>query len=672
LLFKSMHFGSKIREVSRSTGLYTGKMTMRSKHIFRLGVFLALGFQVNAAPETVVRYDLSPLREGVELDDSISIRQFYDEIFLVSAIQGLANRKEPRLAVRYDVKLDDFWWDRLTEPGGWLANSKVTVQALPETLLADFRDVYQGLVVYDESVPATSHVAAAVAGADDLLPIRYDASPASWYQRLTTGPDALSVKVRLIQEDGTALFTGKGKIPGTEFPSTGSAKNDAYRWLIEKYLKPGKLNPEVLAYLVDAFWLKAWQAYPHQSVDDPEHRNPLGDPDQHTLLNLDFIIANRGMAFDLHVYDDEIPIDDPGQKMGTDFETYQLILKTCNDLTGGNKILMQYGFTPWVFKYTHFKSDIWNAGGTREPVHAEWHNIQIASSYNCAIDADALANLPNGSFTQHFPVAAHTAQKRPRPTKELLIKEGLLNTDGTLLDVIYYSYYGGDFDGSSWIYKYMPAIWSDPARGTLPISWAINPNLARRVGHSLAWIRATATNNDDFIAGDNGAGYLFPYQLTEPREFSGLPSGVGIWEEHNLRLMKQWDLDVVGFVIDGLTPMMKPEALDAYARFSPGGMGSQHRYPPLHNGMPTLQIAANLPLTAFGDTIPEAAQMTKDILEKTKDRFVPLRTIIWKPKDFVACEKELDRIGTPPRQLVDMSTLFWLSRYAIEQNAGAR
>ncbi len=620
-----------------------------------------------AVPKEIVRYDLSPLRTQVQLDDPAAIRRYYDEIFLVTAIQGLANRKEARLAVRYDARLDDFWWERLTEAGAWLADSKVTEMSSPEELLTHYRDVFKGLVVYDESVPATSHTAAAVAGADDLLPVRYDSAPDSWYQRLTTGKMALPVVVWLIQPDGSPLFTGKDQIPGTLLPSTGSTKNDAYRWLIEKYLAPGKLNPEVLAYLVDAYWLQKWHVHGHQAVDDPENRNPLGDPDQHTLCNLDFIIANRGIPFDLHVYGDEIPIDDPNQKMGTDFETYKLILKTCNDLTGGNKILMQYGFTPWIFKYTNFKSDKWNAGGTREAVHVEWMNVQVASAYNCAVDADALSNFPNGSFTQHFPVPEHVSQKKPRPTKELLIEQGILNPDGTLPDVLFYAHYGGDYDGSSWLYKYMPAIWTDPERGKVPVSWAINPNLDRRMGHGLTWIRSTAEENDDFVAGDNGAGYLFPYQLSTPREFSGLPSGVQLWEEHNTPYMRRWDLSVVGFVIDGLTPMMKPEALDAYARFSPGGIGSSQVRPAwLHKDLPILSITINLPMTIFGDTIPEAAQVTKTLLTTTKERFIPLRSILWKPRDFVALEKELDRIGTPPRKLVDLSTLLWLARYHLQ------
>jgi hypothetical protein len=98
-----------------------------------------------------------------------SLRDFYDRIFVVTSLQGLANRNGPRLAVRYDAKLDDFWWKHLTEPGAWLANREVGAVTALTDLLEQFRSVYKGASVYDESVPATSHVAAAIVGADDLL-----------------------------------------------------------------------------------------------------------------------------------------------------------------------------------------------------------------------------------------------------------------------------------------------------------------------------------------------------------------------------------------------------------------------------------------------------------------------------------------------------------------------
>ena len=43
-------------------------------------------------------------------------------------------------------------------------------------------------------------------------------------------------------------------IPGTDIPSTGSAKNDAYRWAAARYLDTGRCSREYLAYYLDSYW----------------------------------------------------------------------------------------------------------------------------------------------------------------------------------------------------------------------------------------------------------------------------------------------------------------------------------------------------------------------------------------------------------------------------------
>ena len=47
------------------------------------------------------------------------------------------------------------------------------------------------------------------------------------------------------------MFTGRGRVPGTRLPSTGSAKCDAYVWLIERLVKAGRVNPHRLGYYID-------------------------------------------------------------------------------------------------------------------------------------------------------------------------------------------------------------------------------------------------------------------------------------------------------------------------------------------------------------------------------------------------------------------------------------
>jgi GxGYxYP putative glycoside hydrolase C-terminal domain/GxGYxY sequence motif in domain of unknown function N-terminal len=614
---------------------------MKMKHLILLGLFLLAFPSVKAAgvPAEVSTYDFSGGR-ALSMDDARKLRREYDEGFLISSLEGLVNRKEPRLFVRCFASTDDFWWARMNEKGAWLAGVPVKKIATIKDLLAKFAQDYKGAVVYDESVPATSNLAATIAGADDLLVLRYDTDPNSLYHELTTGDKAIPIKVRLINEDGTSLFTGKGTIPDINQPSSGSPKNDAYRWLIEKYLKAGKLEPTELGYYIDCFWLKAHPGYAQ-----------FGD----NLANLDYMIAHRGVVYDLDVFGDETPVDDRHQEQGTDLATLKLLLSTCNKLTQGRAMINIHGMVPWAYKYTDAKTATWDAGGTHDPVPSEWAFVQTVSAYNVAADCDVMADMANASFYQHYPLPAHIAQKAPQPTKQDLIKQGVLAPDGNLLPVNYYAFYVGDYDAAAWLYQNMPTMWTDPARGKIPLSWAINPNLADRFPFAVDWVRKTATPNDFFVAGDDGAGYLNPGMLTEPRD-SELPSGVAIWQERNARYFKQWDLDTVGFIIDGNCPFMEKEALDAYAKFSPGGLVCQNEPPdPIHNGMPLLKMSS---------IVLGSPDVMVKLFSAGGPHFIAARTVLWTPTNHADAVKQIDATATLPHKLVDLRTLLQLYKYS--------
>ena len=209
------------------------------------------------------------------------------------------------------------------------------------------------------------------------------------------------------------------------------------------------------------------------------------------------------------------------------------------------------------------------------------------------MDADALGlgAMANASFYQHYPLAAHYPQN-PKPTRVSLIAQGLLDANGRILPRVYVAHYVGDYDAAAWLYRKLPEMWRDPARGSTPLSWAFNPNLCERFPLGMAWARERRTTNDWFVAGDSGAGYLNPGFLTPPRVHSGLPSGLAAWEKHCARLYKQWDITLTGFVIDGYARGLSPEGLDAYARFSPDGIVAQKiGLQGVHKGMPYLRMS---------------------------------------------------------------------------------
>ena len=294
----------------------------------------------------------------------------------------------------------------MTQADGWLAGRPVIKLGSIEELLDRFKDAYRGAVVWDERVPATSNLASTIAGCDDLLPLRFDPRDGSLYRRLTqTG--RLEVKVRLLRDDGAPAVHRPGQDRRNEQDSSGSAKNDAYRWLIEHYVKTGKANPQVMGYYLDAFWHQSWRA---------------SGPANHTLSNHDFVIARRGVLFDLNVWDDEACVDDPAQAPGTDVATLKELLHAAYQRFGGEGVIHVAGFVPWAYKYTHFHG----AGGRQPEVPTEWRYAEILSCFNAYMDGGRLGLGSDGqrvvlsTLSAGGPLSAESetdARKsdRPRP-----------------------------------------------------------------------------------------------------------------------------------------------------------------------------------------------------------------------------------------------------------------
>lgn len=629
---------------------------MKFSFIIFLVSFLLLSTFIRAEPlEEGKKQPISFFDLGYTLafneNDPADIRKTWDHAHAVATLQGIVNRESPRLYVLFveneGINIDRYWWEKYRKPGEWLNSRDTIVYSTIVELVNAHKSDIKGAVVYDPAVAATSNVASAVAGVEDVIAIRYDTAPASLYSKLVLNGPKLPVKVWLLNKDGSSLFTGKGNIPGTSRSSSQSAKNDAYLWFLEKYMKTGKSNTEYGGYYIDQHWMEKPTA---------TRRN------HHTLSNHDFFVSRKGFFFDLSPWGDEPATDEPHQKAGTDLNTLKELLLTAYRQNNGEMCYIG-GFPPWIFKYTK------HAGGSHEDVPTEWEYSRIISAYNAFKDADAIGYgaLANASFWQHFPLKEKYEQ--PWVTKPDLIKRGYLTADGKVnfMGRQFFVFYVGDYDASSWLSQTTPTIWDNSDRGKVPLMWSISPVLEERVPMALDYRRKTATENDYFAAADNGAGYLMPGMLQEPRPISGLPSGLENWVAHNKPYYKRWDISITGFIIDGHAPGLNKKGLDAYAEFSPNGIVPQKTpLTLLHGDMPVIRSDYDI----VQDNPGEAAQQ---ILERIKIRPIPFhwfRNILKSTTWYVNVVDKLNQ-ADPSIELLDAPTFFELYRIWLKNNPEA-
>ncbi len=561
----------------------------------------------------------------------------------LAALQGLANRQSPQLYIFYcaefGVDTDQFWFDWFRGKDGWLEGSEIRRLTSLDQVVNTFRGEFHGLVVYDPAVPATSDVASTAAGCEALLPVRFDLSLGSVFDLLVHRLK-LPVKLWLVNADGTPRFTGRGTIPDSNEPSSGSAKVDAYRWALRRYARAGGCAPGIAAYYVDAYWL----------------RHPGGNPTMHTLSNHDYFIARRAFFFDLSPWGDEAPGDDLQQPAGLDRKAFLEVMRALYDRNRGG-IIKVGGFTPWPYKYTVHATP----PGKHEGVPTEWEFGRLISRFNGYMEADAagLGAMANASFYQHYPLAESYPQPNAKPALADWRARGLVDGDGKVANRLFVAHYVGDYDAPSWLYKAVPCFFRDPARGMVPLGWAFDPNLADRAPQALVYAYRHATTNDFFISGDSGAGYLNPRALTV-RPDSHLPSGLKAWTEHCRAYYQRWGMTITGFMLDGYAGASTDLEFGAYQSFSPDGAGTHFE--------PGASVHARLPTCRehdLPDDVEKAAAVLANAARERRGRpgFFWARSILKSPKWYAELSQRLaERYPDAEVTIVDPYTFFGLIR----------
>ncbi|GAA1361434.1 GxGYxYP domain-containing protein [Streptomyces beijiangensis] len=127
-------------------------------------------------------------------------------------------------------------------------------------------------------------------------------------------------------------------------------------------------------------------------------------------------------------------------------------------------------------------------------VAGEWGGVDRASQHG--IEVVAADFYMNGTVHAGVP-AKISAKVRPRP------KVALRNR-------VYLTLTVGEGDNVQYCQRRMRDLWDNPARGRVPVNWTVSPLLADIGPALLAYYQQTATGNDLLIAGPSGAGYTYP------------------------------------------------------------------------------------------------------------------------------------------------------------------
>jgi putative glycoside hydrolase with GxGYxYP motif/GxGYxY motif-containing protein len=220
----------------------------------------------------------------------------------------------------------------------------------------------------------------------------------------------------------------------------------------------------------------------------------------------------------------------------------------------------------------------------------------------------------------------------------------------------YVSFTMSDGDNLQFDQHRMASLWGDAARGSVPIGWTISPVLVQAAPSLAAYYMATASPNDELIAGPSGAGYMLP---------SGWPvEQLPPFLQHTGELMQAMKLSVIevldadlGSSMAFIQPGLQETYVKALAPFGVKGIlsGAGQTQSSWRNvsGVPVLQ---NLGLA-------DSVNKTVNLVRNASARFLNVYIFAWKmtPSDLKQVVQQLGseyEIVTPGRLLEMIASSF--------------
>lgn len=496
-----------------------------------------------------------PTFEKIEhLDAADVIEESGDVKILLTTLQGIVNRKKPRIYVQqnevqpwrdFDVWVDDF---------------DVTVDYYedPMEVFLAYKDELEGIIIYDPEIPDSVNVATTMAGIKKGVVSSPDLA-----EELIKDPYNLEVieDLRGKFKDKLEVYTWQyenlwgeatkemlvGLSPYTSIPIPGDNFASFRTLLVESEEVRDENNRDVYELNLTSFlgeeavYVKFSDAFPQdgwgpavrdvrliadgetivefQAGSEEEKLYLYDENGSKYLDDSDFRFADRGNYF---VYEFKPPADTEqlvlSVEMWNQFHVSASDVRPLSsdegepygylrDYAVANEAMVFWLSTNVPEEKELFEKILQDVdygtpylGWFNRDFEGEVEGIDLTSKHGVYV-------IPSDWF-HNLTVFAAAEYKEVEKEKDTLEVPPLENK-------IYVTFTIGEGDNLQYNQNHMRFLWSDTKRGEVPINWTSTPLLYEMTPSLLNYYESTATENDLLIVGPSGAGYFSPYAWPE-------------------------------------------------------------------------------------------------------------------------------------------------------------
>ncbi|WP_394428801.1 GxGYxYP domain-containing protein [Streptomyces sp. SGAir0957] len=469
----------------------------------------------------------------------VSALNGHDQL-LLTTLQGVVNRRAPRLYFSFDTGDTDLRW----LPG---TGAAVTHHDRALALLDRYRDEVRGAVLIDPDVPDSVNVATTLAGLTDAVAATAEQAAAYGLRTVSDlrgrfDPDDVPATYRwqlehLFPRCARTLVAGLPpvrtvRVPGVKWREV-ARETTRVRDSSNRRVRALDLSPELTGDdPVDAVYLRfqdsfgddGWGASVGSVVVKADDGAEIARFTPGTEAESPFLFdgLNSSIGGDSNRFGDgsggyfvyRFPVPAGTRRLVAEIDLWNQFLVTATT-TAPTRVEPFPHFRDYVVASKAMVVWLPPAGDTGDlldetlsryapttpytgwfpnDVAGEWGGVDRASRHG--IEVVATDFYMNATVHAGAP-ARISGRVRTRPKARL--RNG-----------VYVTFTVGEGDNAQYCQRRMRDIWDDPARGSVPVNWTVSPLLADLGPALLAHYQRTATANDLLVCGPSGAGYAYP------------------------------------------------------------------------------------------------------------------------------------------------------------------